>query len=227
MARGPTTWSSVDVSESNGKSADTENPEDARQTAERGPEQAQPAAARPADDETEASGEPSTEQPLAQLEAERDRLKDQLVRTAADFDNFRKRTKRDLEEADRRAREETLREFLPIIDNLERAASAAEDAQDPGAIAEGVQMVLRQFEDVASRLQLERVQSMGQRFDPNVHDAIQQQETDDAPPGTIIAEVTPGYRLGERLLRAAVVVVARPPSGAAQSGAGGGSGESS
>lgn len=147
---------------------------------------------------------------LAELKAERDRLKDQLLRVAADFDNYRKRARRDLEDGDRRAREETLRELLPIIDNLERAVSAAETATSPIAVAEGVRMVLKQFQEVASRLSLQRLAVVGERFDPALHDAVQQLETDEHEPGTIVSEVHAGYRVGDRLLRPALVVVARP-----------------
>jgi molecular chaperone GrpE len=157
--------------------------------------------------------EPEAAERPSELEAalaERDKLKDQLLRTAADFDNFRKRSRRDLEDAERRGREETLRDILSVIDNLERAVEAASSATSAAAVAEGVQMVLRQFDDVATRLSLERVKSVGERFDPAQHDAVQQMDTADHPPGTIIAEVQAGYRLGERLLRPALVVVARP-----------------
>lgn len=156
---------------------------------------------------------------------ERDRLKDQLLRTAADFDNFRKRARRDVEEAERRGREEALREVLPVIDNLERAVSAADSAKDVQAVVEGVRMVLKMFEDVAGRIGLERVQSIGERFDPNLHDAMQQRETDEHPPGTIVQELVPGYRLGDRLLRPALVIVARPPQKASSGGDGAAGGE--
>ena len=79
-------------------------------------------------------------------------------------------------------------------------------------MAEGVQMVLKGFEEVAARLGLKRVVSIGERFDPNVHDAVQQMESADQEPGTIMAEVVPGYHLGERLLRPAMVVVAKKPA---------------
>ena len=115
---------------------------------------------------------------------ERARLKEQLMRTAADFENFRKRARRDVEEAERRGAETALKEVLPVIDNLERAAEAAEGAPSAEAVATGVQMVLRQFQDAASRLSLERVAAaVGQRFDPTLHDAVQQQETGCPPPG--------------------------------------------
>ena len=149
------------------------------------------------------------------LREERDRLKEQLLRTAADFDNFRKRTKKDLDESERRGREETVRELLPVFDNLERAVAAAVGTTDVTSIVEGVKMVLKLFEDQTGRLGVTKVDAVGQRFDPTVHDAIQQKETDEYPPGTVIAEVVPGYRLGERLIRPAMVVVSRKPSASA------------
>lgn len=149
---------------------------------------------------------------LAEIVAERDRVRDQLLRTAADFDNFRKRTKKDLEDAQRRVREDTLRDILPVIDNLERAISAAQSASDSQAVLDGVRMVLKLFEDVSANMGLGRVKSVGERFDPTVHEAVQQKETDSHPAGTIIGEVVPGYRFQNRLLRPAMVVVACPPS---------------
>lgn len=150
--------------------------------------------------------------PMEDLKAEHGRLKDQLLRTAADFDNFRKRTRRDLEDTAARSREELLRELLPIFDNLERAAEAAETAVDAAAVAEGVTMVLKQFDDIGGRVGIERMVAVGERFDPQVHDAVQQMESADHDAGTIMAEVMPGYRLKERLVRPAMVVVARPPA---------------
>ncbi len=146
-----------------------------------------------------------------QQETERGKLKDQLLRMAADFDNFRKRSRRDIDDAAKRAREDILREVLPLVDNLERAVDAASSATEIEAVAEGVRMVLKGFEETASRIGLERVAAVGERFDPNVHDAVQQMETTDHPVGTIVSEVVPGYRFGGKLLRAAMVVVAKAP----------------
>jgi molecular chaperone GrpE len=155
---------------------------------------------------------------LEKAHAERDRMREQLLRIAADFDNFRKRSRKEIEEVRRRSIEDTLREFLPVVDNLERAAGAMTDATEVAAVTEGVHMVLRGFEDIANRLGLKRVPSVGNLFDPACHDAIQQEETNEHAPGTIMAEVVPGYYLGERLLRPAMVVVARPPTGAGDQG---------
>ena len=155
---------------------------------------------------------------LEKAHAERDRMREQLLRIAADFDNFRKRSRKEIEEVRRRSIEDTLREVLPVVDNLERAAGAITDATEVSAVTEGVHMVLRGFEDIANRLGLKRVPSVGNLFDPTCHDAIQQEETNEHAPGTIVAEVVPGYYVGERLLRPAMVVVARPPTGAGGQG---------
>lgn len=161
------------------------------------------------DDDDDAQDEPS---PLDRARAERDRMREQLLRIAADFDNFRKRSRKEIEEVRRRTIEDTLREVLPIVDNLERAADAMKDAKEVSAVVDGVHMVLRGFEDIASRLDLKRVPAVGQQFDPTCHDAMQQEETAEHAPGTIVAEVVPGYYLGDRLLRPAMVVVAKPPT---------------
>jgi molecular chaperone GrpE len=166
---------------------------------------------------------------IDELEAarkERDRMREQLLRVAADFDNFRKRSRKEVEEVRRRSIEDTLREVLPIVDNLERAADAMGNATEVAAVVDGVHMVLRGFEDVANRLGLKRVESVGVQFDPTCHDAMQQQETDEYAPGTIVSEVVPGYYLGERLLRPAMVVVAKPPTQTDDQGGGSGDGGS-
>lgn len=170
--------------------------------------------------EATASDAPA-EDPSAALREERDKLRDQLLRTAADFDNFRKRTRKDLEEAERRGKEDVIREVLPVLDNLERAlgASAAltadAGAAEVKAIMDGVKMVLKLFEDQAGRMGLSKVKAVGERFDPSVHDAIQQVETDEHPAGTVIQEIVAGYRLADKLVRPAMVVVARKPAASA------------
>jgi molecular chaperone GrpE len=149
-----------------------------------------------------------------QLRAEAARLKDQLLRLAADFDNFRKRSRRELGDAERTAREELLRELLPVFDNLERASQHAGAAADVQSLVDGITMVNRQFVDTLSRLGVQRIQTVGVAFDPAVHEAVQQLETADQPPGVVFAEVLGGYRLGERLIRPAMVVVAKAPTAA-------------
>lgn len=151
---------------------------------------------------------------------ERDKFRDQLLRTAAEFDNFRKRSRRDLDEAKLRAKDELIRDLLPVFDNLERALATAGGARDLASVVEGVRMVLKLFEDTAERIGLAKVPALGQRFDPAVHEAIQQKETDEQPPGTVIAEIAAGYRFKERLVRPAMVVVARKAPQKVEPGAG-------
>ena len=150
--------------------------------------------------------------PLAEARAETARMKEQWMRTAADFDNFRKRSRRELEDARKSGREELLKELLPVFDNLERAVQSAQRATDVKPVAEGLSMVIKQFVDTLGRVGITKVPTVGNAFDPSIHEAIQQVETDEHTPGTVIAEVQPGYVQNERLVRAAMVVVAKAKS---------------
>lgn len=168
--------------------------------------------ATPTDTEvaTEAEG---TRDPLSAVQEEARELKDKLLRTLADFDNFRKRSRREVDDAKRQGRDSLLKDILPVFDNLERAAehalrSAAGEGDWKG-LSEGIGLVVRQLKDTLGRLGIERIEALGQPFDPALHEAIQHLETDDHPPGAVAAEVQAGYREGERLVRPALVVVAK------------------
>lgn len=158
------------------------------------------------------SNPPPAADPLVAMTAERDKLKDQLLRTLADFDNYRKRSRRDEEAAKHRGREDVLRELLPVFDNLERAANYAKTGADAKAIGDGIGMVLKLFEDAVVRLGGQRLKSLGQPFDPNLHEAIQQVESAEHAAGIVAVELVPGYQLGERLLRPAMVAVSKGPA---------------
>lgn len=160
----------------------------------------------------EAVAEKPAPDPLEEAKAEAAKYKDQLLRTAADFDNFRKRTRKDASDAEKKGREEILKDLLPVFDNLERAVSHAEKATDVQSVAEGIKLVVKQFTDTLGKLGIERVQTVGVPFDPSVHEAIQHLESADYPPGTVAVEIQPGYRSPERLLRPALVVVAKAPA---------------
>jgi molecular chaperone GrpE len=169
------------------------------------------------------SGEvPEAADPLAQAQAEAAKNKDAWLRSAADFDNFRKRTKRDLDEARRASREEVLRALLPVFDNLDRAIQSSARSSDVKAMVDGLSMVHRQFVDALGREGITKVPTVGQSFDPSIHEAIQQVDTDEHPPGTVISEVQSGYSQGGRLLRAAMVVVARGKHAESEGDDGGG-----
>lgn len=193
--------------------SEANGPEDESVAEERGVASSQPvseAGAASSDRPPPSSHKPG--ETIVEVQAEAARLKDALLRTAADFDNFRKRTRRELEEARRNGREDLLRALLPVFDNLERAIQSAQRTSDVKAMTEGLTMVQRQFTDSLGREGIARIPTIGRPFDPGVHEAIQQVETSEHDPGTVIAEVQPGYTQGERLLRAAMVVVARGKS---------------
>lgn len=149
--------------------------------------------------------------PLEAAKAEIAKLRDQLLRTAADFDNFRKRSRRELGEMEKRAREDLIRDLLPVFDNLDRATAHAGTATDVKALADGIGLVTRQFLDTLSKIGIERIKAQGQPFDPAFHEAVQQFETSEHPPGTVMHEVQSGYKQGDKLVRPAIVVVAKAP----------------
>jgi molecular chaperone GrpE len=166
-------------------------------------EVAEPEAAAPSPEEI-------ARQRLEGLEKEKKDLHDRLLRSAADFDNFRKRSRKEVEDARAKGREDVLREMLGVVDNLERALAAASAASGP--IVDGVKLVLRQFGSALERFEVKGFASVGEAFDPARHEAISQVETADKPAGTVVTELQKGYLMGTRLIRPAMVAVARPPS---------------
>jgi molecular chaperone GrpE len=161
-------------------------------------------------EETEKDPIKELEGKVAALEKEKKDNWDRYLRAAADLENSRKRQKREIEDAKFDAKNKILKEMLPVVDNLERAIEHATQA-GTNPIVEGVQLVLRQFTTAFERLEVTAVDAMGQPFDPNLHEAISQQESD-AAPGTVVQVLQRGYRSGERLLRPALVVVAKAPA---------------
>jgi len=170
----------------------------------------------PADESIDGDRDPIEQLKAALAKAEQEKKEnwDKFLRAAADLENYRRRTKRDLDDARAEAKTRVLKEMLPVIDNLERAVAHAEDAANAGdlaAIVDGVRLVLRQFGTALERSDVHAVEADGQPFDPNVHEAISQQETADKPAGTVLNVLQRGYKLGDRLLRPALVVVAKQP----------------
>jgi molecular chaperone GrpE len=156
------------------------------------------------------------EQRLAVAEKEKKDNWDKYLRAAADLENVRKRTKRELDDARLESKNKVLKEMLPVVDNLERAiehagGSGGELDANLKPIVEGVQLVLRQFQTAFERLDITPIDALGHAFDPNLHEAISQQDSDQ-PPGTIVQVLQRGYRSGDRLLRPALVVVAKAPA---------------
>ena len=151
------------------------------------------------------------QQKLATAEKEKKDNWDRYLRTAADLENLRKRQRREIDDAKLESKARVLKEMLPVVDNLERAIEHATTQAGTNPIVEGVQLVLRQFLTAFERLEVTPVEAAGQPFDPNLHEAISQQESD-AAPGTVVQVLQRGYKSGDRLLRPALVVVAKAKS---------------
>ena len=167
-------------------------------------------AAQEPDEETPAG--PGT---MDEARAEIGDLSERLLRLQADFENFRKRAQREKDEARQFANQSLIEKQLPILDNFEMALAAVKDA-DP-ALRDGVQMIFDQLLGILRDSGVETIDATGEDFDPNLHEAISQQETTEAEPGTVVEQVQRGYRLHERLVRPARVVVAKAPEAAEQS----------
>ena len=170
-------------------------------------------------DETASSREDSSaESPreaMERVEAAVRHAEDKYLRAMADLDNLRKRLAREKIEWLTYGYEPVVKDFLPIVDNLERALAATSDAAGQGSEAslvvkgliEGVELTLRQFREVLERHGVTPIESLGEAFDPKLHEAVSRVEREDVPPGTVVAEFQRGYRFRDRLLRAAQVSV--------------------
>lgn len=139
-------------------------------------------------------------------------LYDQLLRRQAEFENYRRRMEREKSELAGRARADVVLELLPVYDNFERALSSLEKSSvDAQALRQGVELIHKQLKDALTKLGLQPIESVGQTFDPHLHEAVTIEPTDEHEENTVIEEFQRGYKLGDRLLRPAQVKVARSP----------------
>lgn len=145
----------------------------------------------------------------AELKAETDGLRERLMRTLADFDNYRKRTEREKQTLRRFANFDVFKDFLGVLDNLERAMDSSGSAED---LKQGLKMIVRQHEEILRRHGVERVEAVGKAFDPTVHEAVAREESSEVEQPTVTQEMQRGYLLHDRLLRPAMVFVAMPGS---------------
>ena len=171
-----------------------------------------------------AAGVPALELTAAQLAdlkaraAKADENWDRLLRTAADFENFKKRAARERQEAAQSAAAALIHKLLPVLDHFEMAQAAAQNAQAPqsamSALQDGISMIQQQLKGILAETGLEEVDANGQPFDPMLHEAVSQFETADTPEGHVVQQIRKGYKIRERLLRPATVVVAKKPDAA-------------
>ncbi len=150
---------------------------------------------------------------LEEKEEELKTLYDKLLRTQAEFENYKKRMTKEKNDLMKYANEEIIKEILHTVDNLERAIQHARESNQSESITEGIDIILKQLLKSLERFGVNSFVSIGETFDPNKHEAVIQVESAEHEPNTIMAESQKGYFLRERLLRPALVTVTRTPQG--------------
>lgn len=133
-------------------------------------------------------------------------LSDKLIRNAAEFDNYKKRTAREKEDFYKSAVCETVAPLLPVLDNLERAVAAAEDSGESGSVLDGVKMVKKQFEDALKSIGVEPIEAVGEQFDPEKHNAVMTADSDEDE-NTVLEEFQKGYIYRDKVVRHSMVKV--------------------
>ena len=162
-----------------------------------------------------ATPEPTTEaapqaeeNPFEQLQSDMERFRDLAMRTQADFENYRKRAVREKEEAVKYANAALIERLIPLLDNFEFGIQAAR-AEGSQAVLVGLEMVAKQFQEFLTSVGVETIDAEGQPFDNNLHEAVAQEASDTVPEGVVIRQLRKGYKLRDRLLRAANVFVSK------------------
>jgi molecular chaperone GrpE len=151
----------------------------------------------------------SRETDIASLEAALEAEKDRFIRLSAEFDNYRKRKQREIDEFKKFANEMVFKQFLPVVDNLERAMASAENNQDIETLLKGVKLTHKEILKVFQDFNVKPVQAENQLFDPSFHQAVTQKETNEVPENTVTDVLQTGYLLHDRLIRPAMVVVSK------------------
>lgn len=148
---------------------------------------------------------------LQKATQERDQLQDQLLRTMADFQNARKRAQQELENQRTYATEKLVSQLLPVLDNFERTVEALEGGSSAESLMNGIKAVDRQFRQVLESVNVTRIKAHGEPFDPDLHEAIAAEPSEEHPENTIVGEVEAGYRMADKVIRPARVRVSRKP----------------
>jgi molecular chaperone GrpE len=165
----------------------------------------------PADPSSDAGSEPSSEAAEAGIEEQLAQWRERAMRASADLENFRKRMARERAEDRRYANQGLLEELLPVLDNFEMGLQAAA-ADKESMIFRGMEMVKKQLDDFMSGQGVEEIRADGQVFDPNLHEAVMQEQCPETEEGVVLRVIRNGYRMHDRLLRPASVVVAKGPA---------------
>ena len=159
--------------------------------------------------QTQSSQSSAPDQVTAAL-AERDAALQKWLLAVADLDNYRRRVQKEAEQERRYAVLPLARDILPALDNLQRAIEAARNGGDVGKLVDGVQMVIKSFDEAFAKHSIVPIGAQGQPFDPNLHQAIQQMPSADQPPLTVLNELERGFKMHERVVRPSTVIVSAP-----------------
>jgi len=151
----------------------------------------------------------SPEAELARMKAEYEARYDQMLRTIAEFENTKKRAEREKEEFLKYALEGIVKDLIPMVDNIERAIESTKQSKDFDALAEGIQMIHKQFLNLLERRGVTPIEAVGQPFDPTQHEAIMLMESEEFPENRVIQEFQRGYLLHDRVVRPAMVSVSK------------------
>ena len=171
------------------------------------------AAVDSSDDEGAPDGTSELERRIAELEEENSALKDQFLRKSADFENLRKRMQREVAEAAKYGNSQIMLDLVTIIDDFERAIKSADESKDFDSFYDGIAMIEKQFTNMLDRKWgLRRLESVGEEFDPQVHEAIMTEQSSDQDHPVVVEDYQKGYMLHDRVLRSAKVKVAMPTS---------------
>jgi molecular chaperone GrpE len=165
-----------------------------------------------ASDGAPAADQTDGDDPVAGLQADLDRFRDLAMRSRADFENYKKRSARDKEEAIKYANTSLLEKLVPIVDNFELGLEAARGEGEKSPIYSGMSLVLKQLQDFLAENGLQPIEAVGQKFDPNLHEAIAHEPSDEVREGVVIRQTRRGYRFKDRLLRPSAVVVSSGPA---------------
>jgi molecular chaperone GrpE len=157
------------------------------------------------------AGQTDAEDPMAGLQADLDRFRDLALRSQADFENYKKRSAREKEEAIKYANSSLLERLVSIIDNFELGLAAAKEQGERSPIYSGMVLVQKQLNDLLAENGLQPIEAEGRKFDPNVHEAIAHEPSDRVPEGIVLRQTRRGYRFKDRLLRPAKVFVSSGP----------------
>ena len=150
--------------------------------------------------------------PVTGLQADLDRFRDLAMRTQADFENYKKRCAREKEEATKYANTSLLEKLVSIVDHFELGLEAARGESEKSPIYSGMSLVLKQLQDLLAENGLQPIEAVGKKFDPNLHEAIAHEPSDEVPEGIVIRQTRRGYRFKDRLLRPSAVVVSSGPA---------------